>query len=108
LNVIATWVTSVVQSLGFTVDTTLGIASSMPTVSALDMQLDPNAAIPPPGSGVSPFDDYLCADTDQFHLALTPAHVDWLVDRVERHQPVATNIPAGDTAGAASEGSRRA
>jgi unspecific monooxygenase len=88
LNVLNQTVTSVVTSLGCPVTTNFGVSSSMPTVSALDAAVGLNDPIPPPGSGASPFDDYLCATTDQLHLQFTPEHVDWLIDRIERHQPV--------------------
>lgn len=88
LNVLNEEVTVVVESLGFQPSTTLGVSSAVPTVSALDAALDPNAPIPPPGSGVSPFDDYLCAATDVAHLQFSPEQVDWLVDRIESHQPL--------------------
>jgi hypothetical protein len=80
-------VTSVLSAFGCAFDTTLGTSASLPTVSSLDVDGDPNAAIPPPGSGSSPFDDYTFSATDQRHLQFTSDIVDWMIDRVERHQP---------------------
>lgn len=92
LNVLNAEAIEVVRSLGCTSTTdlftsTLGISSSMPTVSVLDADVGPNDPIPPPGSGVSPFDDYCCAATNLMHLQLTDEMVDWLIDRLEAHQP---------------------
>ncbi|MGZ4791641.1 MAG: cytochrome P450 [Ilumatobacteraceae bacterium] len=90
-------VTSVIASLGCPITTNFGVSTSMPTVSALDATVEPNDPIPPPGSGASPFDEYLCAATDQLHLQFTPEHVDWLIDRIERHQPVPVPTTKGAT-----------
>ncbi len=87
LNVMNQMVTSVIASLGCDITANFGVSSSMPTVSALDASVGPNDRIPDPGSGASPFDDYLCATTDQLHLQFTAEHIDWIVDRIERHQP---------------------
>ncbi len=76
------------------ITTTLGTSSSMPTVSALDLDIPPNAPVPAPGHGASPFDDYVCADTNLMHLELSADMVDWIVDRIERHQPPCPPSPA--------------
>lgn len=54
----------------------------VPTVSALDMVQDPFAPIPPPSAGTSPFHDYRCSDSNQFHLVLTAPIADWLLSQL--------------------------
>lgn len=78
--------------------TTLGTSSSMPTVSALDLDINPNAPVPPPGSGASPFDDYVCAGSNLMHLELSADMVEWIVDRIERHQPLSPPLPTAAAA----------
>jgi hypothetical protein len=89
VDVLNAEVTSILASFGCPIETTLGMSSSLPTVSSLDIDGDPLAPIPPPGSGATPFDDYTCSATNQRHLQLTSEVVDWLVNRVEHHQPAA-------------------
>lgn len=52
---------------------------TVPTVSALDLDQDPFAPVPRPGSGASPFHDYACAATNQPHLTITPELSQWLL-----------------------------
>jgi hypothetical protein len=51
---------------------------SVPTVSALDLDQDPFAPIPPPGGG-GPFDDYIVGADNQPHLTITPQASAWLL-----------------------------
>lgn len=53
---------------------------TVPTVSALDLDQDPFAPVPPPGSGAGPFHDYACAAANQPHLTLTPELTAWLLE----------------------------
>ncbi len=55
---------------------------TVPTVSALDLSCGPFEPVPPPGSGASPFHDYICCETNQMHLQFTPAVSRWLIDRL--------------------------
>ncbi|MEB3333516.1 MAG: hypothetical protein VKP70_00875 [Cyanobacteriota bacterium] len=55
---------------------------SVPTVSALDLDLDPWQAVPPPGTPLSPFDDFMCCDSNHDHMRFTEAVRDWLIDRL--------------------------
>ncbi len=57
-------------------------ACTVPTVSALDLSSAPFAPVPAPGSGASPFHDYICCETNQMHLQFTPAVSRWLIDRL--------------------------
>jgi hypothetical protein len=82
-------VLDVFRSLGCTFESSLGVSSSMPTVSALDIDaaVAPTDPIPRPGTGSSPFDDYTWSAGNQRHLQFTPEVVEWMLDRIERHQP---------------------
>ncbi len=55
---------------------------TVPTVSALDLRSGPFEPVPPPGSGASPFHDYISCETNQMHLQFTPAVSRWLIDRL--------------------------
>jgi hypothetical protein len=55
---------------------------SVPTVSALDLNLSPFVPVPPPGSGASPFTDYTCSPRNVPHLVLTPETSAWLRARL--------------------------
>lgn len=57
---------------------------SVPTVSALDLSVSPFVAVPPPGSGTSPFDDYICCECNQLHVQFTPTVKRWLLDQLNR------------------------
>jgi hypothetical protein len=52
---------------------------SVPTVSALDLDQDPSVAVPAPGSGDSPFEDYVVNSENQHHLTITPEGSTWLL-----------------------------
>jgi hypothetical protein len=52
---------------------------SVPTVSALDLDQDPSVAVPPPGSGDSPFEDYVFNSENQPHLTITAEGSTWLL-----------------------------
>jgi hypothetical protein len=52
---------------------------SVPTVSALDLDQDPSVAVPPPGSGNSPFGDYVFNSENHPHLTITPEGSTWLL-----------------------------
>lgn len=55
---------------------------SVPTVSALDLDADPFEPVPPPGSGKSPFHDYICCEKNELHLRFTPEVKAWLLNRL--------------------------
>lgn len=75
-----------VRSLGIgDVSISLEVGCSMPTVSALDLDIDPFAKIPAPGAVLSPFHDFATNATDQHHLQLTADLADWIFDRVARN-----------------------
>lgn len=57
---------------------------SVPTVSALDLSVPPFVPVPPPGSGASPFDDYICCESNQLHVQFTPKVKRWLLDQLNR------------------------
>lgn len=57
-------------------------ACVVPTISALDIDQDPFAPIPPVAAGRSPFHDYTCSATDVVHGTLTPAVAQWLLARL--------------------------
>jgi hypothetical protein len=52
---------------------------TVPTVSALGLDQDPFAPVPPPGSGASPFDDYAFSADNEPHLTITPQVSAWLL-----------------------------
>ncbi|AHG89225.1 cytochrome P450 [Gemmatirosa kalamazoonensis] len=58
------------------------ICCSVPTVSALALDQDPRAPVPPPSSGASPFHDYACAERDEHHCVITPSVAAWILDRL--------------------------
>ncbi len=58
------------------------LACTVPTISALDLDQDPFAPVPPPGSGTGgggPFHDYAHCATNQPHLTITPEVSAWLL-----------------------------
>jgi hypothetical protein len=65
-----------------TIVTAQPVSCSVPTVSALDLDIHPCAPVPAPGSVGSPFDDYLCCDTNQIHLTITPAMSAWIIEQL--------------------------
>jgi cytochrome P450 len=66
---------------------------SVPTVSALDLgDWPPFEPVPPPESGKSPFDDYICSDQNELHLTITPKVSDWLLAQLGA--PVVAPAPA--------------
>ena len=52
---------------------------TVPTISALGLDQDPFAPVPPPGSGASPFDDYAFSADNEPHLTITPEVSAWLL-----------------------------
>ncbi|MBF7729780.1 hypothetical protein [Pseudomonas sp. N040] len=75
----------IAQAIGYgTVTTPIAQTCAVPTVSALDLPGSPFEAVPPPASGRSPFDDYICCETNQLHLQFTPRIKDWLLDQLTR------------------------
>lgn len=52
---------------------------SVPTVSALALDIDPFEPVPPPAAGLSPFHDYVCSSANELHLTLTPETSAWLL-----------------------------
>lgn len=65
----------------------LGTTCAVPTVSALDLDQDPFAAVPEPGSGAGPFASYAFCAQNQPHLTITPELRAWLLE--ELRSPVA-------------------
>jgi hypothetical protein len=71
---------------------------AVPTVSALDLgDWPPFEPVPPPESGKSPFDDYVCSDENELHLTITPKVSDWLPTQLGA--PVVATVPAAANAG---------
>ena len=92
-NVYTAQAAEIARSLGCgEIELAIARNCSVPTVSALDMSISPFAPVPPPGSGTSPFDDYICCEDNQLHLQFTPAVKQWLLDRLDP----ATPLPAQD------------
>jgi hypothetical protein len=60
----------------------VGRSCSVPTVSALDLDLSPFVPVPPPASGASPFHDYTCSPSNVPHLMLTPETSAWLLAKL--------------------------
>lgn len=58
-------------------------ACVVPTVSALDLPLAPDAAVPPASTRGSWFDDYVYANENLSHTEITESICDWIVERVE-------------------------
>ena len=76
---------SIAQAIGYgEVSAPIGKTCAVPTVSALDLPGSPFEAIPAPERGLSPFDDYICCETNQLHLQFTPKIKDWLLDQLTR------------------------
>lgn len=74
---------SIARSLGYgEVRERIGSSCAVPTVSALDLDVDPWQPVPPPGSPLSPFDDYICCDRNHDHMRFTETVRDWLIDRL--------------------------
>jgi hypothetical protein len=71
-----------------TVTHALDSICTVPTISALDLNVDPFTPVPPPGSGVSPFDDYAFCAANEPHLTITPQVSAWLL--AELGSPLAT------------------
>jgi len=74
------------------VDVPVSLTCCVPTVSALDLNADPFEPVPPPGSGASPFHDYVCCDENQMHVQFTRPVKDWLLERVGPPSAVTTNL----------------
>jgi hypothetical protein len=55
---------------------------AVPTVSALDMALDPRQAIPPPGEVETPFEDYIFCEQDEPHMHFSQRVSDWLIAKL--------------------------
>jgi len=62
-----------------TVSHELDSICTVPTISALGIDQDPFAPVPPPGSGASPFDDYAFSADNEPHLTITPQVSTWLL-----------------------------
>lgn len=76
---------SIAQAIGYgEVSAPIAKTCAVPTVSALDLPNNPFEPIPAPEDGVSPFDDYICCETNQLHLQFTPKIKDWLLDQLTR------------------------
>ena len=74
---------SIARSLGCgEVRERIGASCAVPTVSALDLDLDPWQPVPPPGHPSSPFDDYICCERNLDHMRFTETVRDWLIDRL--------------------------
>lgn len=76
---------AIAQAIGYgTLSTPIPQTCAVPTVSALDLPCSPFEPVPAPGSGLSPFDDYICCESNQLHLQFTPRIKDWLIDQLTR------------------------
>ena len=75
----------IARGIGYgTVSTPILQTCAVPTTSALDLPGDPFAPVPAPESGQSPFDDYICCESNQLHLHFTPQVKQWLLDQLSR------------------------
>jgi hypothetical protein len=75
----------IAQSIGYgTVATPITQTCAVPTVSALDLPGNPFAPVPAPASRQSPFEDYICCESNQLHLHFTPKVKQWLLDQLTR------------------------
>jgi cytochrome P450 len=73
-------VAAIAQGVGCgTVTHELDSICTVPTISALGLDQDPFAPVPPPGSGASPFDDYAFSADNEPHLTITPEVSAWLL-----------------------------
>ncbi len=63
---------------------------AVPTVSALDIALDPRQAIPPAGEVETAFDDYIFCEQDERHMHFTQRVSDWLIGKLGL--PISTTI----------------
>jgi cytochrome P450 len=70
---------------------------TVPTVSALDLPIDPFSPVPPPAAGRSPFDDYAFCAENQQHLTITPELSTWLLTALGTPPPTrqATSMADG-------------
>ncbi|MBI3792250.1 MAG: hypothetical protein HY275_15415 [Gemmatimonadetes bacterium] len=57
-------------------------ACSVPTVSALDLDVDPTAPVPPHGTVPSPFDDALPNTENAPHCTISAAQARWLIEHI--------------------------
>lgn len=57
-------------------------ACVVPTASALDIDQDPASPIPEPDRGLSPFDDYVCAQDNLPHIAITAPIKEWILEKL--------------------------
>jgi hypothetical protein len=81
-NVYTGLIASVLADIGCGAPTTaVPLSCSVPTVSALDLDGDPFAPVPAPGTA-GPFHDFTTSSVNRIHLDLEPAVVDWIVERL--------------------------
>ncbi|MGA2551273.1 MAG: hypothetical protein ABSF50_14060 [Burkholderiaceae bacterium] len=59
------------------------VSCAVPTVSALDLAINPFEPIPEPGSSPCPFQDYICCQENQQHLQFTPEVKRWILERLD-------------------------
>lgn len=96
LNVYNAMTAGVAQGIGIgALSDEIPITLCIPTLSALGMDVDsgdPFAPIPAPGTGASPFHDYLCCSTNSRHITLWPEASAFLL----RHlgTPVVEPVPS--------------
>ena len=55
---------------------------SVPTVSALDLDVGPFTPVPPQEEGHSPFHDYICCEKNKLHVRFTPEVKRWLLEKL--------------------------
>lgn len=95
LNIYNAMAAGVAQAVGIgALNDDIPITLCIPTLSAVGMDLDTVnafAPVPPPGSGASPFHDYLCGTENTRHLTITPEASAFLLKHLG--MPVVEPVP---------------
>jgi cytochrome P450 len=80
------------------------VTCCVPTLSALDIdpsKYSPFEPVPAPGTGASPFHDYVCSAENLPHLTITDAVSDWLLTSIGLPPSVSVPKPVSQAAKAA-------
>ncbi|MBT6278220.1 MAG: hypothetical protein HOI95_29305 [Chromatiales bacterium] len=64
------------------VESKLPSSCAIPTISALDLDMPPDAPVPSPARGNSPFDDYFYPATNLPHVQMSPEMSEWLLTKI--------------------------